>query len=206
MTDIYSSTVHSGPQAHPLETADRRIRVWDPLVRAFHWSLVAAFATAYLVEDEILDLHVWAGYLVLALIGIRVVWGLIGTRYARFSDFVHGPRAILEYLQGILQGKAPRYLGHNPAGGAMIVLLLLSLTATGLSGLALYGAEEFAGPLAGLMQGFPKEFGEGLEEVHEVLANFTLGLIAIHLLGVIVSSLIHRENLISAMITGYKRG
>ncbi len=191
--------------AHPDPLATR-IRVWDPLVRAFHWSLVAAFATAYLTEEEILDLHVWAGYLVLALIGIRVIWGLIGTRYARFSDFVRGPRTILGYLQGILQGKAPRYLGHNPAGGAMILLLLLSLTATGLSGLALYGAEEFAGPLAGLMRGFPEAWGEGLEEVHEALANFTLGLIAIHLLGVIVSSLIHRENLIAAMISGYKKG
>lgn len=205
MTDIYPSAVSSGPQAHPLETADRRIRVWDPVVRAFHWSLVAAFATAYLVEDEMLDLHVWAGYLVLALIGVRLVWGLIGTRHARFSDFVRGPRAILEYLQGLLQGKAPRYLGHNPAGGAMIVLLLLSLTATGLSGLALYGAEEFAGPLAGVMQGLPEELGEGLEEVHEVLANFTLGLIVIHLVGVIVSSLLHGENLIAAMINGYKK-
>ncbi|QIK36660.1 cytochrome B [Caldichromatium japonicum] len=197
------ATTLQGAHPDPLATP---IRVWDPMVRAFHWSLVAAFATTYLVEDEILNLHVWAGYLVLALIGVRVVWGLIGTRYARFSDFVRGPRSILEYLHGILQGKAPRYLGHNPAGGAMILLLLVSLTATGLSGLALYGAEEFAGPLAGLMHGFSGEFSEGLEEIHEVLANFTLSLIIIHLCGVLVSSLIHRENLIAAMISGYKKG
>ncbi|WP_328988073.1 cytochrome b/b6 domain-containing protein [Thiorhodovibrio winogradskyi] len=185
--------------------APKRVRVWDPLVRIFHWSLVAGFATAFIVEDDLLGVHVWAGYLVLALISVRLIWGLIGTRHARFSDFVRGPGAVLAYLRDVVRLRAPRYLGHNPAGGAMIVLLLISVAATGISGLALYGAEEFAGPLAGVMRGLPPFLGEVLEETHEVLANVSLGLILIHVAGVLASSLLHHENLIGGMISGYKR-
>ena len=183
----------------------KRVRVWDPLVRVFHWSLLAGFATAFIVEDDLLGVHVWAGYLVLALVAVRLVWGLIGTRHARFSDFVRSPGAVLTYLRDVMRLRAPRYLGHNPAGGAMILLLLIGLAATGISGLALYGAEEFAGPLAETMRGLPSSWGDVLEETHEVLANLTLGLILIHVAGVLVSSLLHRENLIGAMISGYKR-
>lgn len=202
------------PNAYPTDTAlpshpeletPKRIRVWDPLVRVFHWSLVAGFATAFIVEDDLLGVHVWAGYLVLALVAVRLVWGLIGTRHARFSDFVRGPGAVLAYLRDVVRLRAPRYLGHNPAGGAMILLLLIGLAATGISGLALYGAEEFAGPLADMMRGLPSFWGDVLEETHEVLANLTLGLILIHVAGVLVSSLLHHENLIGAMISGYKR-
>ncbi len=202
------------PNTYPTDTALRanpeletpkQIRVWDPLVRLFHWSLVAAFATAFIVEDDLLGVHVWAGYLVLALISVRLVWGLIGTRHARFSDFVRGPGAVLEYLRDVMRLRAPRYLGHNPAGGAMILLILIGLAATGISGLALYGAEEFAGPLAETMRGLPPSWGDVLEETHEVFANLTLGLILIHVAGVLVSSLLHRENLIGAMISGNKR-
>ncbi|MCK7581675.1 MAG: cytochrome b/b6 domain-containing protein [Chromatiales bacterium] len=202
------------PNAYPTDTTlpanpeletPKRIRVWDPLVRVFHWSLVAGFATAFIVEDDLLSVHVWAGYLVLALIAVRLVWGLIGTRHARFSDFVRGPGAVLQYLRDVVRLRAPRYLGHNPAGGAMILLLLISVAATGISGLALYGAEEFAGPLAGVMHGLPAFWGDVLEETHEVFANLTLGLILIHVAGVLVSSLLHHENLIGAMISGDKR-
>ncbi|BCU05332.1 cytochrome b/b6 domain-containing protein [Allochromatium tepidum] len=202
------------PNAYPTDTTppnhsepktSERIRVWDPLVRVFHWSLVAGFATAFIVEDDLLGVHVWAGYLVLTLVAVRLVWGLIGTRYARFSDFVRGPGAVLAYLRDVVSLRAPRYLGHNPAGGAMILLLLISVAATGISGLALYGAEEFAGPLADVMRGLPAFWGDVLEETHEVLANLTLGLILIHVAGVLVSSLLHHENLIGAMISGYKR-
>lgn len=183
----------------------QRVRVWDPLVRLFHWSLVAAFATAYIVEDHLLDVHVWAGYLVLTLIAVRVVWGFIGTRHARFTDFVRGPRQVLAYVGDALRMRAPRFLGHNPAGGAMVVALLLLVTATGLSGMALYGAEELSGPLAGLMSGLPGFWGEALEETHEVLANLTLVFIVAHVAGVIFSSLSHQENLARAMVTGWKR-
>jgi cytochrome b len=193
------------PHTNPGPETPERIRVWDPLVRVFHWSLVAGFATAFIVEDDLLGVHVWAGYLVLALVAVRLVWGLIGTRHARFSDFVRGPGAVLAYLRDVVSLRAPRYLGHNPAGGAMILLLLISVAATGISGLALYGAEEFAGPLAGVMRGLPPFLGDVLEEAHEVFAYFTLGLILIHVAGVLVSSLLHHENLIGAMISGYKR-
>ena len=184
----------------------REVRVWDPLVRVFHWSLVAAFATAFIVEDDLLGVHVWAGYLVLALIAVRLVWGFIGTRHARFADFVRGPSTVAGYLGDALRLRAPRYLGHNPAGGAMVVALLILVAATGISGMALYGAQELSGPLAPLMSGLPAYWGEGLEETHEVLANLTLVFIVVHVAGVLFSSLSHRENLILAMINGRKRG
>jgi len=185
-------------------SADDRIRVWDPLVRIFHWSLVAAFATAYIVEDDLLAVHVWAGYLALALIAVRLAWGFIGTRHARFTDFVRGPRQVLGYLADALHFKAKRYLGHNPAGGAMVIALLLLVSATGISGLALYGAQELSGPLAPLMSGLPSFWGEALEETHEVLANLTLLFIVAHVAGVLFSSVSHGENLIRSMFTGLK--
>lgn len=181
------------------------VRVWDPLVRLFHWALVASVATAWIVEDDPLTLHVWAGYLVLALIAVRLVWGLIGPRHARFTDFVRRPRAVLAYLHDASRLRAPRYLGHNPAGGAMVVALLLALTATGVSGLALYGAEEFAGPLAGLLSGLSSDAAHQIEELHELLANLTVLLVVLHVAGVLFSSLAHRENLVRAMFTGRKR-
>ena len=181
------------------------VRVWDPLVRVFHWSLVAAFATAYIVEDDLLAVHVWAGYLVLALIAVRVVWGFIGTRHARFTDFVRAPRQVFGYLADAMRFNARRYLGHNPAGGAMVIALLLLVTATGISGMALYGTQELSGPLAPLMGGLPGFWGEALEEAHEVLANLTLVFIVAHVAGVIFSSLSHHENLVRSMFTGLKR-
>jgi cytochrome b len=200
--------------AQPSPTTDRtaavaqaptEVRVWDPLVRIFHWSLVAAFATAFIVEDDLLAVHVWAGYLVLALVAVRLVWGVIGTHHARFTDFVRSPRTVLAYLGDALRLRAGRYLGHNPAGGAMVVALLLLVAATGLCGLALYGAQELSGPLAPLMGGLSPAWGEALEETHEVLANLTLAFIVAHVAGVIFSSLSHRENLVWSMFTGRKR-
>lgn len=192
-------------QGAPHAIDQEQVRVWDPLVRLFHWSLVAAFATAFIVEDDLLGVHVWAGYLVLALIAVRLVWGIVGTRHARFSDFVRGPRQVLTYLRESLRLSAPRHLGHNPLGGAMVVALLALVGVTGLTGMALYGAQELSGPLAGLMSGTPPAVGEALEETHEVLANLTLVFIAVHVAGVLFSSFAHRENLIGSMFTGRKR-
>ncbi len=179
------------------------IKVWDPLVRLFHWTLVLAFFIAWLTEDDLLTLHVWAGYTVLGLVLARIVWGFVGTRHARFRDFVRPWPDVVGFLKQTLLGRAPRYLGHNPAGGAMIVLMLIMLLLIGLTGLFLYGIEEAAGPLAGLA-GAPEWLEDGLEEVHEFLANAMLFLVVVHVAGVLVESRIHHENLVRAMITGRK--
>lgn len=192
--------------------------VWDPWVRLFHWTLVVAFTLAYFVQEgpfeewlENIDgawlqlIHVWSGYVIVGLLIFRLIWGFTGPRYARFSDFVRGPREILAYTKDVLMLRAPRYLGHNPAGGAMIIALLLSLTITVIAGLMLYGADKGLGPLAGLLMGSTDGFINATKEIHEFFANFTLVLVVGHLTGVIWESLLHRENLAHAMITGRKR-
>ncbi len=181
------------------------LQVWDPLVRVFHWSLAIAFAVAYLTEDELQDLHVWAGYTVFGLLVFRLAWGLLGSHHARFSSFVTSPRQSLRYLFQALTLKAPRHLGHNPAGAAMIVLLLASLLVTTISGMALYGADTWLGPLAGLLRNVDEAWIEVFEETHEIFANLTLALVVVHVLGVVWESLLHRENLVRAMFTGRKR-
>ncbi|MCP5162174.1 MAG: cytochrome b/b6 domain-containing protein [Hahellaceae bacterium] len=186
-------------------THNNEVRVWDPLVRLFHWFLVGAFFLAYLTEDDFITIHSWAGYTVLGLLVIRIVWGLIGTRHARFSDFVYSPKNILIFLKDTLALRAKRYLGHNPAGGAMVILLMLSLIATTVSGVVLFGVDEGQGPLASWVINHENFWAEMLEEVHEFFANFTLFLVFVHVAGVIVESLIHRENLIGAMFSGNKR-
>ena len=179
------------------------VKVWDPLVRLFHWGLVTAFVLAYLSEDDWMSLHVYAGYTVMGLLAFRLIWGLIGPRYARFSDFVRRPSEVMAYLKGLVSLNARRYIGHNPAGGAMIVLLLFSLLLTTLTGLGAYGAEGY-GPLAGWAAGLVGMGKEAMEEVHEFAANFTLFLILVHVAGVLLGSLLHKENLVRAMITGHK--
>jgi cytochrome b len=181
------------------------IKVWDSLVRLFHWVLVAAFFTAYFAEDEWLSWHIIAGYTVTGLLLLRLLWGVAGPRYARFSEFVYSPATVLSYSKAVLRGKAARYIGHNPAGGAMVIALLLSLLATTVSGLMLYGADAWKGPLAGLMQETSDKWIDILKETHEFLANFTLWLVGIHVLGVLWESVLHKENLVLAMINGRKR-
>ncbi len=200
------------------DSTPNEISVWDPLVRLFHWTLVVAFTLAYFSQEgpfeDLLDqvdddwvqaVHVWAGYTIAGLLLFRVFWGFAGPRHARFSDFVRGPRETLRYVGAVLTLRAPRHLGHNPAGGAMIVALLLSLTLTVTAGLMLYGADKGLGPLAGLLVDSSEAAIHSIEEVHEFFANFTLLLVVGHLVGVIWESLLHRENLTHAMITGRKR-
>ena len=166
------------------------VRVWDPLVRLFHWGLVIGFTIAWLnTEDK--ALHKGAGYVVLALVGVRLIWGFVGSRHARFRDFVPRPKELLAYLKSLPSGQPRRYLGHNPAGGAMIVLLLTMLILTGGSGW-LMTTDAFWGI-------------EWLEDLHEAAANLTVVLVFAHVAGVLFSSLAHRENLVAAMITGRKR-
>jgi len=209
----------------------REVHVWDPWVRISHWLLAAAFFVAYLVVEEPMTVHVWAGYLVGGLIALRLVWGLIGPRHARFSDFVPTPTRLKIYLGDLSRGRERHYLGHNPAGGAMVVALLLSLAATVVTGLQVYGAEEKAGPLADwyaandstalliptasaddeaaehheVGEGGEHEEAEGLEELHEFFANFTLFLVALHIAGVAFTSFREGQSLPRAMVTGRKR-
>ena len=203
------------------------VKVWDPLVRIGHWILVAAFFTAYFTEEELLTQHTWAGYVVAGVVLVRIAWGFIGSDHARFGDFVRSPGETLRYLREIATNRAKRFIGHNPAGGAMVVALLLSLVVTTWSGLEIYAIEENAGPLAGLYgdaatgpqlptlvasaHASDDEHGNGLEraeefweEVHEVAANLTLLLVLLHVAGVVVASVSHRENLVKAMVSGRK--
>lgn len=176
-------------------------KVWDLPLRIFHWLLVISFVIAYLTEDELLDVHVLAGYLVLGLLVFRLVWGFIGNSYARFANFLCSPATSLNYLKDVFASKAKRYLGHNPAGAAMIVLLLAGLLLTVLTGLAVYGADQAAGPLAFI--GSANE--QFWEETHEFFANLTLVLVIVHIAGVGVESFIHKENLAKAMVHGNKK-
>ena len=194
------------------------VRVWDPLVRVFHWGLVAAFATAWLTADEAQSVHEFAGYTVAGLLAFRLIWGFAGSRYARFAQFVKGPSATLAYLASILRGGERRYLGHNPAGAAMIVALLLTISGTAFTGWLMAEPDRVAmlPPLPQIVapawaDDDGDEYGEGrevegaLEEIHETLANLMLLLAALHIGGVVLTSVRHRENLALAMVTGEKR-
>ncbi|MFE8069830.1 cytochrome b/b6 domain-containing protein [Marinobacteraceae bacterium S3BR75-40.1] len=173
------------------ETGAKTVKVWDPLVRVFHWSLVTAFAVAWLTGDEWDDVHEAAGYVVAGLLAFRILWGLVGSRYARFGQFLRGPQAVWQYLKAVVAGQEKRFIGHNPAGGAMIVALLLALAGVCLTGW-MYTTDRFWGV-------------EWVEETHEFLANGLLALVALHLAGVVLASVRHRENLARSMLTGYKR-
>lgn len=198
-----------------------RVRVWDPLVRLFHWGLVAAFATAWLTAEELQPVHEIAGYAVAGLVAFRLVWGLVGSRYARFAQFVKGPGETLAYLGDMMRGRERRYLGHNPAGAAMIVAMLVTLAGTAFTGWLMEDEARLA-----MLPSMPAivapawaddhghERGEyrrrgkvegPLKEVHETLANLTLLLAALHVGGVVLASVRHHENLARAMVTGDKR-
>ncbi len=178
-----------------------RVVVWDPLVRIFHWSLVACFIITFVTEDDWLLLHSIAGYCISGLLLFRICWGLIGTRYARFSSFVVSPAKVLDYLKSLARGRPDHYLGHNPAGGLMIVVMMVMLLLVSLTGIITL-ATEGLGPLAGTF--FASLSEDLLEEIHEALANLMLLLVIAHIAGVIVSSFVHRENLVRAMFDGRK--
>lgn len=176
------------PAAAPV--AQPTVLVWDLPVRMFHWLMVLSFTGAYLTaESERWRLvHVTLGYTMVGLVGFRIVWGLVGSRYARFSNFVRGPAAVARYLRSLVSGRPEHHLGHNPAG-ALAILALLGLTAAiGVSGWFVYNDIG----------------GGGWEDFHEVTANAMLAVIGVHIAGVLLSSLLHRENLVGSMITGRK--
>ena len=211
-----------------------KIRVWDPFVRLFHWSLVVSFFIAYLSGEEESLLHIYSGYAVILLVISRLFWGFVGTRYARFRQFAYSPASAIEYLKELAAGRPKHYTGHNPAAAWMIFALLFSLIMTSISGLKVYGIEGH-GPLASSTAPLQittsrlatndfslirdaradedeeheneadSEQEELWEEIHEFFANLTLLLVLVHIAGVIVASKAHKENLIKAMITGTKQ-
>lgn len=172
-------------------TPPATIKVWDLFVRVFHWSLATLFVVAYATGDEIERIHILAGYTIAALLALRIAWGFIGPRHARFRNFVRPPREVLSYLRDVALLRAPRYLGHNPAGGAMIIVLLAMLGSTCVSGYMMT-TDAFWG-------------AKWVESVHETLANLTVVFIVLHVIGVLFASFEHGENLVKAMITGRKR-
>jgi cytochrome b len=131
-----------------MTTNKKTVKVWSPLIRIGHWTLVIAFFTAYFTEDDFMTLHVWTGYVVGAYLLIRVLWGFVGSKYVRFSSFVYSPARIFGYLKNLITRKPQHYIGHNPAGGAMVIALLFSLAGTTLTGMKLYAVEDNKGPFA----------------------------------------------------------
>lgn len=170
--------------------APETVKVWDPFVRVFHWSLVTAFFGAYFIEGGD-TAHQVLGYAALGLIAARIVWGFIGSKYARFAQFVPSPRRLFAYVREAIGRREARYLGHNPAGAIMILALICAVIATSVSGWMLT-TDTFWGD-------------EFVEELHEFIANVTLALVGLHVAGAIYESIRHGENLILAMITGRKR-
>jgi cytochrome b len=206
------------PERSAAADGARSVLVWDLLVRVCHWLLAITFFVAYFTEDELLSVHVWAGYVVGGIVVLRVIWGFVGPKHARFSDFLFGPWKVWRYLLALVSFRAERYLGHSPAGAAMVFALLIGLAATVWSGLEIYAIKENAGPLAGAplvagaladdeseRAGGRRGTDDFWEEAHELLANLTLALVILHILGVGLASVVHRENLARAMVTGRKR-
>jgi cytochrome b len=170
----------------------KSVLVWDAPVRVFHWLMVLCFAGAYLTsESETWRLlHVTLGYTMAGLVAFRIIWGFVGTRYARFSSFVRGPRVVAAYLRSLLTRKPEHHVGHNPAGAIAIVGMLALTAAIAATGWATYNELS----------------GEWVAELHEVIANGMLLLIGLHIAAVVVSGWLHRENLARAMLTGRKDG
>ena len=166
------------------------VKVWDVFVRIAHWSLVVAVADAWVTED-FGAVHEWLGYAALGIVALRILWGIVGTRYARFSGFVRSPQITIAYAKQMLRLDAPRHVGHNPLGSYMIAALILMVALTGFTGW-LYTTDRYWGV-------------KWMEELHEATANGLLVLIVLHVCGVVVSSLAHRENLVRAMLSGRKR-
>lgn len=166
------------------------VEVWDPFIRIFHWSLVVLFALAWVTED-LQWLHQPVGYAILGLVVLRVVWGFVGSRHARFADFVRSPSVTLAYARDLIAGRAPHFHSHNPLAAVMILSLLAMLIATAASGW--------------MMTLDAYRSAEWLEDFHEGLASVTLALVGLHVLAVAIMTVVHGENLVLAMITGRKR-
>lgn len=170
----------------------QRILIWDIPTRIFHWLLAVSFAGAFLTaeSERYRDIHVVLGYTLLGLIAFRLVWGFVGSRYARFRSFLFKPGEIAAYVASLLKAKPAHYMGHNPAGSVAVFALLALGLLTGLAGVIV----------------FRDIGGDALEELHEMAAYAMLAVVALHVAGVVLSSAMHRENLVRSMITGLKSG
>jgi cytochrome b len=185
---------------HPSKAS---VLVWDVPTRLFHWMLVFLVALAWVTgeaEGSLFVVHKLAGYGVAVLLVFRVIWGFAGSRHSRFSDFVRPWREVFAHIKGILSLRPARTLGHNPLGGWMALLLLLVLATQ--VGTGLFASNDgLGGPLAGAVS---SGTAHAIAELHEGLSGALLGLIALHVVGVLVESLLTRDNLVRAMITGRK--
>lgn len=188
MTDI-TSIADQSPRHSRVDRPE--IKVWDRFVRVFHWSVVGLFILAFATQDSFETVHQVAGYAIMVLVALRLVWGLIGPEHARFRSFLRSPRTVIAFLFDTARLRARRYIGHNPAGGLMVVALLAMLTLITVSG-AMQTMDAFWGQ-------------KWVEELHEGAVFATLGLIGLHLVGVLIASIEHGENLVRAMFTGRKR-
>lgn len=170
----------------------QKVLVWDAPTRVFHWVQALCFLGAYLTSDseKTRDIHVALGYILFGMIVFRLLWGFVGTRYAKFSSFAYGPSKIFSYLVSLFKGKADHFVGHNPIGSVAIWLLLSGGLTLGVTGVML----------------LQDDFEDIVEEIHDYATNAMLIVIAIHLMGVFASSFLHKENLVRAMITGFKPG
>jgi cytochrome b len=170
----------------------QKILVWDAPTRVFHWVQALCFLGAYLTSDseKTRDIHVALGYILFGLIVFRLLWGFMGTRYAKFSSFAFGPSKIIGYLVALFKGKAEHFVGHNPVGSVAIWLLLSLGLTLGVTGVML----------------LQDDVADIVEEIHGYATNAMLAVVAVHLLGVFMSSFLHKENLVRAMLTGFKPG
>lgn len=180
----------SEPRRDQHAAPGQQVLVWDLPVRVFHWLIVLCFAGAWLTSEseQWRLLHVTLGYTMGILVAFRLVWGVVGTRYARFANFVRGPSSVASYLGSLLRGQPRHYIGHNPAGAVAILALLGLAAAVVASGWATYS----------------EVGGEAFEEVHEAVASVMLAVVGVHIAGVLAGSWLHRENLVRSMITGRK--
>lgn len=182
----------------------QRTLIWDLPTRLFHWTLASSFAIAWLTSesDSWLAVHVFVGYLMLGLVGFRLVWGVLGSHFSRFASFWFGPRQAFDYLKQIASGQAKRHVGHNPTGSLAIYVLLALTVVVGLTGIVTLGGDEQQGVAAGW---FSFSQAKVLKELHEIGAIAMLLVVAGHITGVVVESVLHRENLTRSMVTGFKQ-
>jgi len=179
----------------------KQVLVWDLSTRLFHWLLVVAVLASYFTGEErglLFLAHVYTGYVALLLVLFRLGWGVFGSAHSRFTDFVYSWRKVGSYCAQLLRLKPPRYVGHNPLGGWMVLALLAVIVAASVTGMFTASEDGGGGPYAGLIG------GEGLYELHETLGNALIVLVVVHVLGVVADWILTRENLVAAMITGRK--